>query len=290
MKHVITATCILSSLFLPCSLASGQEAPFEVKVWKEPPARGNGITGKEEITPEGHVTRVSEASMTVYPAAAGKNSGAAVLICPGGGYGRLAARHEGSDVAEWLAANGITGIVLKYRLPNHHHDIPLEDARQATRVTRENAAAWHVDPRRVGIMGFSAGGHLAATLLTRFDSLSRPDFGILFYPVITFDARLTHGGSVANLLGDEATGEWRAFYSNERHVTPATPPTLLFHSNDDTSVPPENSLLFYEAARASSVPASLHVFPSGGHGWGFRPSFAYHALVKAILLEWIQTR
>jgi acetyl esterase/lipase len=275
MNHAIPAA-ILLLLLAATPTASAQTTPFEVKIWTTP-------------TPSGEdPSRLPETTIKIYPSAA-ERPGVAVLICPGGGYSRLAMQHEGEDVARWLADNNITAIVLDYRLPNHHHRVPLDDARQAMHLVRERAGEWNVDPARLGVMGFSAGGHLAATLLTRPDSLSRPDFGVLFYPVITFDPRLTHAGSVSNLLG-EATDELRDYYSNEKHVSPGTPPTLLFHSNDDKSVPPENSLLFHASLRANGIPASLHVFPSGGHGWGFRPTFTYHAIMKEILLQWIRER
>ncbi|MDR1273023.1 MAG: alpha/beta hydrolase [Odoribacteraceae bacterium] len=262
---------ILSLLLAIGRPAAAQVSPFEIPLWPD-------------TLPGGEM-----ASVKVFPAT-GEANGMAVLVCPGGGYTSLSMGHEGEDVARWLADNGVTGIVLRYRLPAGHHEAPLADAQQAMRLIRECATDWCVDPWRVGVMGFSAGGHLSATLLTRHDSLSRPDFGVLFYPVITLDARLTHRGSVRNLLGENATDQWLDYYSNEKHVSPDTPPTLLFHSGDDKSVPPENSLLFHAALRACSVPAALHVFPSGGHGWGFRPSFASHALMKEILLAWLRER
>jgi acetyl esterase/lipase len=225
--------------------------------------------------------------ITVYPADKEKNTGKAVLICPGGGYSHLATKHEGSDFAEWLSGNGITAVVLKYRMPNHHYTWPLEDAQQAMRTIRENAVNWDVNPHEVGVMGFSAGGHLASTLLTHYDSVSRPDFGILFYPVITFDPAYTHTGSVNNLLGDAKTEALITYFSNEQQVTNDTPSTLLLHSDDDAAVPIDNSLLFYDALQKNHVHASFYKFPTGGHGWGYRDSFPFHELMKSIVLEWI---
>ena len=144
--------------------------PFEVKLWTNNSGGSNGITAKEETTPEGHIRNSSEALITVYPADKDKNTGKVVLLCPGGAYSILAAKHEGSDFARWFAENGITGVVLKYRIPNHNSSIPLDDAKKAMRILRENSALWKIDPHKIGVMGFSAGGHLASTLLPHFDS------------------------------------------------------------------------------------------------------------------------
>ena len=211
----------------------------------------------------------------------------AVLIAPGGGYSFLAINHEGKEIAQWLAGNGITGVVLKYRIPNGHHAIPLADAQQGMRLIRENSAKWKIDPNSVGVMGSSAGGHLAATLLTRYEATSRPAFGILFYPVISFDDRWAHRGSVQNLLGADSTETMKTYYSNELQVTPQTPPTLLLLSNNDGTVKPRNSIMFYEALRENRVLTALYIFPSGGHGWGFRDTFAYHEIMKTLILQWI---
>lgn len=226
--------------------------------------------------------------ITVYPAFSEKNEGKAILICPGGGYSHLAMQHEGYDFASWLAENGVTAIVLKYRMPKQDFQIPLSDAKKAMIIIRENAEKWNIEPNKVGVMGFSAGGHLASTLLTHFDPDSRPDFGVLFYPVITMEDRYTHQGSKNNLLGASPDKELVENFSNEKQVKPNTPSVLLFHSDDDKAVPVENSLLFYEALRKNNIPASIHVFPTGGHGWGFRSDFDYHELMKDILLNWIE--
>ena len=178
-------------------------------------------------------------------------------------------------------------MVLKYRMPNGHHRIPLEDAKQGMRLIREHAREWQIDTARIGVMGFSAGGHLAATLLTRYEATSRPAFGILFYPVISFDDRWAHRGSVQNLLGADSTETMKTYYSNELQVTPQTPPTLLLLSNNDGTVKPRNSIMFYEALRENRVLTALYIFPSGGHGWGFRDTFAYHEIMKTLILQWI---
>jgi acetyl esterase/lipase len=209
-----------------------------------------------------------------------KATGAAMVICPGGGYGGLAP-HEGAGYAEWLAENGIAGIVLKYRLGSkgYRHPAMLNDAARAVRLTRSKAGEWHIDVKRVGIMGSSAGGHLASTLLTHFDAgkaddadpverfSSRPDLGILCYPVITMGP-FTHGGSKKNLLGENPPQDLVDLLSNEKQVTKDTPPTFLFHTYEDTAVKIENSLEFAKALRTNGVPFDLHIYQKGGHGMG----------------------
>jgi len=261
---------------------------IELPVWPDGQKESNEITEPEVTDKEGgRVRNVSVASMKVFPADQSKNTGIAILICPGGGYALQAAAHEGTQFAEWYAANGITAVVLRYRLPNKHHDIPLKDAQEAMRVIRKNAAAWGVDPQKVGVSGFSAGGHLASTLLTHYDQSSRPDFGILFYPVISMKESLTHAGSRKNFLGTGYNKELVRLYSNEEQITKDTPTTLLLLSDDDKAVVPENSTLFYNALKENGIPASLYIFPTGGHGWGFNSSFKYHEEMKSLVLHWV---
>lgn len=279
-----TIAIVLSLIFMS-SFATAQTGEFKVKLWPDT-LQSNGITGPEK-TENDRISNVSVPDITVYLANKEKNTGKAILICPGGGYVGLAAKHEGSDFAKWLSENGITGIVLKYRMPNHHCQIPLADAQQAMRITRKNAETWKINPHEIGIMGFSAGGHLASTLLTHFDAATRPDFGILFYPVITFDPKYTHQGSVHSLLEKDQTAALITYFSNEEQVTPDTPPTLILHSDDDKVVPVENALFFYDALQKNHVRASLCIFPTGGHGWGYNTSFTCHELMKSIVLEWI---
>jgi len=219
-------------------------------------------------------------TVTPYLAPADKATGAAVVICPGGGYGGLAA-HEGKDYALWLNEQGVAGFVLQYRLGSagYRHPVMLQDAARAVRTVRARAAEWKLDPKRLGIMGSSAGGHLAATLLTHFDEgkpdaadlidrqSSRPDFGILCYPVITMGTN-THAGSRANLLGKEPTPEQIADLSNELKVTPRTPPCFIWHTWEDPAVKVENSLAFASALRAAGVPFDLHIYEKGQHGMG----------------------
>ncbi len=203
---------------------------------------------------------------------------ACVVICPGGGYGRRAP-HEGEPVARWLNSIGIAAVVLHYRVAPYRHPYPLMDAQRALRLVRQNASLWRIDPRRVGILGFSAGGHLAVTLATHFDSgdaaaadpvekqTCRPDLAVLCYPVISF-LRYQHTGSMTNLLGAAPSEQARQELSNELHVTAETPPTFLWHTASDTGVPVENSIIFASALSACKVPFELHVYPQGRHGLG----------------------
>jgi len=209
---------------------------------------------------------------------------AAVLICPGGGYSHLSDIKEGSDVAKWLNSFGISAFVLKYRLGmRYHQPNQLFDAARAMRMVRAHAKQWNIDPKRIGILGFSAGGHLASTLGTHFDAgkpdavdeidrvSSRPDLMILIYPVITM-GDLTHKGSRTNLLGDEGSPELIKLYSNELHVTSETPPTFLVHAVTDPVVPVENSLMFADALRTAGVPFEIHLYERGPHGFGMAPN------------------
>ena len=286
--HFQKTIFLILCLVLCNTVSKAQHAPFEVALWPSTPPGNSGLTGPETIDEHGFVHNVTLPSLLVYPAAQEKNTGMAVLIAPGGGYSFLAINHEGKDIAQWLAENGITGVVLKYRIPNGSHAIPLADAKQGMRLIRENAAKWEIDPNSVGVMGSSAGGHLASTLLTHFDAATRPDFGVLFYPVITFADSLTHRGSVRGLAGENPTSQLRDYYSNEKQVTAQTPPVLLLQSDDDRTVPPQNSAMFYEALKSWQIPAALYTFPSGGHGWGFRSSFRFHSQMKQLLLDWLQ--
>lgn len=218
-------------------------------------------------------------TITVYPAPAGTNTGAAIVICPGGGYGGLAA-HEGKPVADWANSHGMTGVVLRYRLgPKYHHPVMQQDVNRAIRLVRHRAAEWGVDPKRVGVLGFSAGGHEAATAATAFDAGKpdgdavdkqpcRPDVAVLIYPVITMTDPHTHKGSRSNLLGKDPAPELVEKTSREKQVSADTPPTFLVHSADDKAVPVENSFLFAAALAKHGVPFAMVGFKTGGHGYG----------------------
>ncbi len=275
MKRLLLTTAFAVAL----GTASAQS--IEIPLWPDGAAESNGITEPEQRN-DWTFRNTSEATMFVWPAE-GTNTGRAVVIYPGGGYALLT---EGADFAAELASKGITTVLVKYRLPNRHSEIPLTDARQAMRIVRQRAAEWGVDPAHVGVAGFSAGGHLASSMLTLYDEGTRPAFGILFYPVITMGAE-THRGSLNNLLGENPSPELVARFSSHLNVTPETPPTLIFFSHDDRLVPPVNGTMFYNALKANNVIGSLYIFPSGNHGWGYRANFKYLDTVKAAVLDWV---
>ena len=227
----------------------------------------------------------SEAMLVVFRAP--KPNGLAVVMCPGGGYMMEAQEHEGTDLAGWFTARGITYCMLQYRLPDFRYTTaPLEDAQEAVRTVRAHAQEWGV--RRVGVSGCSAGGHLASTLATHYTADSRPDFQILFYPVITMDPSYTHRGSHDALLGRNPAREQEELYSNEKQVTSDTPPAFIMASSDDDLVPVRNSVNYYLALVDHGVSASLHFYPGGGHGWGFRDSFIYKQDWTSELDKWLR--
>ncbi|MDX1982606.1 MAG: alpha/beta hydrolase [Bryobacteraceae bacterium] len=248
-------------------------------------------------------TDADKPSLTHYLPAQGKGNGTAVVVCPGGGYGALAMDHEGRQIAEWLNSHGIAAFILKYRLgPRYRHPAMIQDAHRAIRMVRARAAELGVEAGRIGIWGFSAGGHLASTAATRFEEgnasaadpfdrvSTRPDFAILAYPVISFTTEYVHKGSRRNLLGDNPDETLVRELSNELRVTARTPPTFLFHTNDDTGVPPENSVLFYLALRKAGVPAEMHIFEPGRHGVGLAQKDPVLSHWPARLADWFRTR
>jgi len=252
------------------------------------------------------ITLVQSPDIAVYLPSKRNATGQAIIICPGGGYGGLSYSWEGSDPARLLSARGIAAIVLKYRLPNSKsivtpHLAPLEDAKRAIRMVRANAAKWNIKKEAVGIMGFSAGGHLASTLATHFDSgdanatdsierqSSRPDFAVLVYPVISLSKPIMHAGSRNNLIGATPDSSLAKLYSNELQVTKETPPTFLVHATDDKSVPVENSLLFYQALKDHNVPTEMHIYPKGGHGFGLAIGRGYLESWTERLVDWMRS-
>lgn len=253
---------------------------FKLKVWPNGAPDSNGMTNPEETLEGARVSNVSEAEIYVYLPKKEINTGAAIVICPGGGYIREAMDHEGYKMAEWLTTQGVAGIVLKYRLPYGHDQIPLEDVQRALRIVRQKAAEWGINPAKVGVAGSSAGGHLASTAGTKFDLgdpnavdpinkfSCRPDFMLLLYPVITFNEEFGHMGSRVNLIGPGNKWNLVEKYSNELQVSAQTPPTFLVLADDDTTVPPRNSVEFYLALKKFNIPAEMHIFRIGGHGFG----------------------
>ena len=258
------------------------QVPETIPLWDH---RAPGAVGDEEI---------DKPTLTIYMPPNTTGPMTAIIIAPGGGYARLSMNLEGREPANYFNAMGIAAFVLKYRLgPRYHHPVELGDAQRAIRTVRASAAEWHIDPAKIGIMGFSAGGHLASTASTHFDSGnphasdpidragSRPDFAILCYPVISMTEPWTHQGSKRNLLGDNPPEELARGLSNETQVTPAAPPTFIYQTNADTTVPAENSVAYYLALRKAGVPAELHIFRNGPHGTGL-------GLTNPALAEWPQ--
>ena len=283
---------IVAVLLFAAALVTAQEKqrPTEL-LW---PGGAPGAVGTEDI---------DKPALTIYLPDPAKAVGTGVVICPGGSYMHLAMDHEGQQVAEWMNSVGVAAFVLKYRLgPRYHHPVMINDAHRALRIVRTRAAQFGIAPDRVGIMGFSAGGHLASTAATHFDSGdanaadpieragSRPDFAILCYPVISFTTPYTHRGSRENLLGENPDPKLVEALSNELQVTPQTPPTFLFHTDTDTVVPPENSVLFYMALKKAGVPAEMHIFAEGSHGLGLAQTHADLSIWPTLLANWLRTR
>ena len=281
MKKIL----LLSFLFATTMLSA--QKPIELPLWPNGTPNNNELTNSGQNHNNEWVSDVTTPTLTVYTAP--HPNGMAIIMCPGGGYGGLAMKHEGHDMAPWFNTQGITYAVLKYRMPNGHHEVPLSDAEQAIRMVREHAAEWGVNPQRVGIMGASAGGHLAASLATLYSSdKTRPDFQILFYPVISMQKGVTHGGSRKNLIGENPSQELEQKYSLERQVSPRTPQAFIMLSSDDDAVPPINGIGYFLALRDHKVPASLHAYPTGGHGWGFRDNFTYKRQWTEELEKWLR--
>jgi acetyl esterase/lipase len=287
-KHLCGVLALLS--MAGCVNAQSVAARVEL-LW---PGGAPGAVGSEEV---------DRPTLTIHLPPAEKASGAAVVICPGGSYRALSMENEGNLVAQWMNRHGVAAFVLKYRLgPRYHHPAPLDDAQHALRYVRLHADEFRIRPDRVGIMGFSAGGHLAATAGTHFDAgkpdagnaidrlSSRPDFLILGYPVITFEPPYAHQGSRTNLLGDQPDPQLVQLLSNEKRVTAQTPPTFIFHTDADKGVPAENSVLFYLALRKAGVPAEIHVYERGPHGVGLSPNDAIVATWADRMGDWLSLR
>lgn len=300
MKKLLICLLIIS-IIIPV-VAQNQVLPL----WKADPPNYRE-TGEVTIWDTSDIVRVrnvQKPDIAVFLPSRRNATGEAVVICPGGGYGILAYDWEGSDIARWLNSRGIAAFVLKYRLPGSAsnivpHKSPLMDAQRAMRLVRSNAAKWNLHPGKIGVMGFSAGGHLASTLSTHYDEgdpssadpvervSCRPDFSVLVYPVISFTEEFKHSGSRNNLLGEDADELLVKQYSNELQVTEDTPPAILIHSDDDTAVPVENSIAYYKALRANQVSSELHIYPYGGHGYSLAIGQGHLSTWPDRVIEWI---
>lgn len=279
-----------------------------IPLWEGTPPLQKKMELEEKTVQEGivRISNVQTPTLEVYLPTKSIQNGQAVLIFPGGGYKILAYDWEGTDFAKWLNSEGIVGIVVKYRLPDSPSltdpkEVPLLDAQRAMRMVRQYAEEWGINPEKVGVMGFSAGGHLASTLSTQYDHQldlpkdtidelsARPDFSVLVYPVISFRDKSVHSGSSKALIGENPSQELLDRFSGELNVTSETPPTFLVHAQDDKGVPVRNSLLYYEALTNAGVPASMHLYPTGGHGFAFGLGKGTVENWRNELLTWLKT-
>ena len=306
MKKLLPILTLSLLSLMNLSLIAQQKV---IKVWTDKiPGAIKSSTYQEEFQlDENQTTRISkvtEPTLTIYSPPKEITNGAAIIICPGGGYARLSIDREGFQIASWFSKLGITAIILKYRLPSDEimkdKSIgPLEDAQEAIRVVRRHAKEWGLNIYKIGIMGFSAGGHLAATASTHFnddvyganDTISaRPDFSILIYPVISMDLSITHKGSRENLLGKKPSKEMVESFSNELKVTDETPPAFLALAADDGSVPIENSINYFYALKKNNIPAELHIYEKGGHGFGMGKKGGSEAGWPEACMNWLKAR
>ena len=260
-----------------------------ILIWDNNKApHSNGLEGEAyEATPY-RLVNTTKAQLYVYNADPAKATGQAVVICPGGGYAKLSMDQEGYLMAQWLAKNGIAAFVLEYRLPNGHKEVPLEDTVEAIRIVRKKAKKFNIDPAKVGVMGFSAGGHLAASVSNIPPVEERPNFSILFYPVVIANHYTSHSGSFRNLLGKGFSQADADEFSMDKLASENTPPTILLLSDDDTTVPAAGAAMYYTSLRYHGVRAAMYVFPEGKHGWGNYDKFSYQKEWQHLLLRWLK--
>ncbi len=284
MKRILTITTTL--LMLGTSALSAAK-PVKIALWQDGAPTKNGHENTEEKWNGPRVSEVSVPELWIYPAK--KPNGQAVICAPGGGYKYLSTDNEGKMLVDWMNTQGITFAILKYRVPNGHPEVPLEDGRQAISIMRKKASEFGVNPDEIGIMGCSAGGHFAATLATMHgEERFRPDFEILLYPVISM-TDITHTGSRNHLLGDNPTPEMIEKYSLENRVDSRTPPAFIVLASDDKTVDPLNTIYYVEKLQKNKIPYSLHIYPDGGHGFGFRDTNPYKAQWSGELERWLRS-
>lgn len=275
-----TLLTITAAIF---ALASFSQS-IDIDLWPNGLPNSNGI---DKTQPYNDATQNFKPSIRVFLPE--NPNGMAIVCCPGGAYSHLASGHEGYDWAEFFNKQGIAFIVLKYRMPHGVKEVPFSDATEAMRIVRENAAKWKIDPKKVGIMGSSAGGHLATSIATHSTPETAPNFQVLFYPVVSMQPGVTHMGSHDNLIGRNASQEMNDLYSNAKQVTSQTSPAIMLLADDDDAVIPQNSAEYYLALKKAGVKkCSIHVYPSGGHGFGFRPEYKYHKEMLADIEGWLK--
>lgn len=298
----LAVLCSVLAFICPFTMA---DSSSRVELWPAGSPGGPPANSPETIVTSDGWTRATNIEVpyfTVYTPPGDRATGTGVVIVPGGGYGLVAFEHEGTDLARWLNARGIAAFVLHYRHGRDRHPAPLRDALRAIRLVRSNSAAYQLQPDRIGVLGFSAGGHLAACATTMFDdpdgragdaldaTSARPDFSVLIYPVITLEDPVAHAGSRENLLGPGAPSERVKRMSPHTRVTERTPPLFLLHAADDNVVPVENIRLMYRAAQDNNLPVELHIFESGGHGFGMRPDAGAVAIWPELVHGWLRQR
>ena len=276
--------CFIFLLALCLDAAAQQK--LELPLWPSGAPNSNGLQGPETGVETGRVANISSPTISVYLPKV--SNGAAIIACPGGGYSFVSMGKEGYSMAPWLNEQGIAVIVLKYRLPNGNWEVPLSDVEQAMRLVKNHAKEWKIDEAKLGILGSSAGGHLAATLSTLFSTDTRPAFQILLYPVITMDNSVTHAGSRRQLLGNNPGQKLEYRFSADKNVKAGTPPAFIVLSDDDKTVSSLNSILYYTALKKENIPVEMHIYPSGGHGWGFGNKFIYKQHWAAALKKWLE--
>ena len=266
--------------------AMAQQKSFDIDLWQNGLPNSNGI---DKTQPYSDEARNFKPSIRVFLPEDSVKNGRAVLVIPGGGYRVLSIGQEGYEWADHLTKRGYATIVLKYRMPMGVTDVPISDATEAMRLIRENAGKWGINPNMVGVLGSSAGGHLASTIATHNPEATRPNFQILFYPVISMDKSYTHMDSHNCIIGENASKELEDKYSNHLQVTATTPPAIILLSDDDFLVPPLNSAEYYRALKLAKVKSAIHVYPSGGHGWGCGKWFKYHNQMMQDLFDWLDS-
>lgn len=275
----------------PVVLSLSESGADEIveNIWNNSTApHSNGITEDESINEKCELFYTTQTDLYIYKADPAVATGQGVVVVPGGGYRKVCIEYDGFEVAKYLRSIGITAVVVKYRLPNGHREIPLEDAQRAMRYLRTEGVKWGVNPAEVGILGSSAGGYLAAHLSTVTPDNEKPAFAVLIYPVITGTVRSTHHGTFANMLGKYRTEADVEYYSLENRVNAQTPPTLLLLADDDLTVPTISSIRYYKALKAHGVPAAMHIFPSGGHGWAGHDEYRYAEPSKEAIADWLR--